>query len=438
MKAGLRSGMMAFATGFWLGAPAFAQSLPQNTTQNGTQPTRPQSAPPPTNTTQPATTVGPRELQNFSLGGTATRPTVTPSPATTAPTNPGFAPLQLPSREAPASGPARSGPGERGRTPLPPARSESLRQSPQPVTPSFAPTDVGAPPPASAPDQSSLSVSTQPHEQPASPTLSPAQGPVLWPWLLGAIVVAAGIAFMLWRRRPREAVAGVESEYFEAPSEAPVPIAPRPAPPRRDPGAESLVRRVAAEPRPLPPVQPPIPAASPAPATVGMVSARLRPWLDVSVMPVACRIDNQSIGFDFDIEVLNSGSAPARETRIEATLFNAGPNQEEGIAAFMAKPTMESDPLPPIGPLQRSNFRLSLQASRASIEQFEVGGRQLFVPVIAFNATYHWSSGAGQTSGSALLGRESGAEKLAPLRVDVGNGAFAGLGTRVLPTGVRR
>jgi len=129
---------------------------------------------------------------------------------------------------------------------------------------------------------------------------------------------------------------------------------------------------------------------------------------------------------------------PARETRIEATLFNAGPNQEEAIAAFMAKPVMQADPLPPIGPLQRSNFRLSLQASRASIEQFEVGGRQLFVPVIAFNATYHWSSGAGQTSGSALLGRESGAEKLAPLRVDVGNGAFAGLGTRVLPTGVRR
>ena len=155
-------------------------------------------------------------------------------------------------------------------------------------------------------------------------------------------------------------------------------------------------------------------------------------------MPVACRIDDQYIDFDFDIEVLNSGSAPARETRIEATLFNAGPNQEEAIAAFMAKPVMQADPLPPIGPLQRSNFRLSLQASRASIEQFEVGGRQLFVPVIAFNATYHWSSGAGQTSGSALLGRESGTEKLAPLRVDVGNGAFAGLGTRVLPTGVRR
>jgi len=45
MKAGLRLGMMAFATGLWLGAPAFAQSLPQNTTQNSVQPTRPQSAP---------------------------------------------------------------------------------------------------------------------------------------------------------------------------------------------------------------------------------------------------------------------------------------------------------------------------------------------------------------------------------------------------------
>ena len=436
MKAGLRLGMMAFATGLLLGAPAFAQSLPQNTTQNSVQPTRPQSAPT-TNTTQPATTVGPRELQNFSLGGTATRPAETQPPATTTPTNPGFAPLELPRREGPAAGAERSRTGERGRPPLPPARLESPSQSPQPAAPSFAPSDLAAPPPASTPDQSSLSVATQPHEQAASPALAPAQGPLLWPWLLGAIAVAAGIAFMLWRRRPREAVAGVESDDFE-PTPAPTPPAPRPAPAPRAAGAEPLVRRVAAEPRPTPPVQAPSPVPPPAPAAVGIVSARLRPWLDVSLMPVACRIDDQYIGFDFDIEVLNSGSAPARETRIEATLFNAGPNQEEAIAAFMAKPVMQADPLPPIGPLQRSNFRLSLQASRASIEQFEVGGRQLFVPVIAFNATYHWSSGAGQTSGSALLGRESGTEKLAPLRVDVGNGAFAGLGTRVLPTGVRR
>ena len=78
MKAGLRLGMMAFATGLCLGAPAFAQALPQNTTQNSVQPTRPQSAPT-TNTTQPATTVGPRELQNFSLPGTTTKPADQPA-----------------------------------------------------------------------------------------------------------------------------------------------------------------------------------------------------------------------------------------------------------------------------------------------------------------------------------------------------------------------
>ena len=170
----------------------------------------------------------------------------------------------------------------------------------------------------------------------------------------------------------------------------------------------------------------------------GIVSTRLRPWLDVTFVPVACRIDEQTIGFDFDVEVYNSGSAAARDTRIEATLFNAGANQEQAIAAFMSRPTMEGEALAPIGPLQRMSVRLSLEASRASIEQFETGGRQFFVPVIAFNASYRWSSGAGQTSGSALLGRESGAERLAPLRVDLGNRAFAGLGARSLPTGVRK
>jgi hypothetical protein len=149
-------------------------------------------------------------------------------------------------------------------------------------------------------------------------------------------------------------------------------------------------------------------------------------------------MDDELLTFEFDIEVYNSGSGPARDTRIEASLFNAGPNQEQGIAAFMASPAMEAQPLGPIGPLQRVVFRLSLEAQRSSIEQFEVNGRRLFVPVLAFNATYHWSGGIGQTSGSALIGLETGAEKLAPLRADLGTRAVTGLGARPLPGSVRK
>jgi hypothetical protein len=168
-----------------------------------------------------------------------------------------------------------------------------------------------------------------------------------------------------------------------------------------------------------------------------MVSTRLRPWLDVSMLPMTCRIDGQQVAFEFDIDVFNSGAAPAREINIAATLLNAGPDQDQEIAAFIARGIAEGEPLAPLAPLQRVTFRTALVAPRASLQLFEAGGRQLFVPLVVFNALYRWSGGAGQTAGSALIGRETGADKLAPLRADSGPQAFGGLGARPLPTGVR-
>ena len=186
----------------------------------------------------------------------------------------------------------------------------------------------------------------------------------------------------------------------------------------------------------------PAPAAdvglAPVSAPSGVVAARLRPWLEITLVPVACRVEDELITFDFEIDIFNSGSAAARDVRIQATLFNAGPTQEEDIGAFMARPSLDADPLAPIPPLQRATFRSSLQAQRASIQLFEVAGRQLFVPIVAFNAVYRWSGGGGQSSGSYMIGRETGAEKLAPLRADLGSRAFGGLGARPLPTSVRQ
>ena len=93
MRAGLRLGMLAFAVGLWLGSPALARGTGQSTGQSTSQSppptptqTAPRSAPPPA-TNAPAGTVGPRELQNFSLGGTATQPAETSPPPATAPAN---------------------------------------------------------------------------------------------------------------------------------------------------------------------------------------------------------------------------------------------------------------------------------------------------------------------------------------------------------------
>lgn len=156
------------------------------------------------------------------------------------------------------------------------------------------------------------------------------------------------------------------------------------------------------------------------------------------MVPVACRLNEAQVDVDFEVQLTNSGAAPARDILVEARLFNAGPTQEQEIGAFMTQPVGQGDRVEVIHPLQRLNLRMTLTVPRAGLQTFDLGGRDVFVPLIAFNALYRWSGGEGQTSASALLGRDTGAEKLAPLRADTGPRAFGGLGTRPLPTGLRK
>ena len=128
----------------------------------------------------------------------------------------------------------------------------------------------------------------------------------------------------------------------------------------------------------------------------------------------------------------------AREVLVEASMFNAGPTQEQDIGAFFAAPIGQGERIEALPPLQHVTIRTSLVAPRANIQIFELGGRQVFVPLIAFNALYRLGGGNGQTSVAYLLGRETSGDKLGPLRVDLGARAFTALGIRPLPIGVRK
>jgi hypothetical protein len=247
--------------------------------------------------------------------------------------------------------------------------------------------------------------------EPSAP-LVPARGPSLWPWLLLAAVGGAAGAFLLRRRRSPEAlVGGPPGDAYTAPE--PVP-APRPAPP--------------------PPPDSKAPPAKP----VGVVSTRLRPWLEIGFAPVSCTVDDDRVMIDFEVELFNSGGAPARDILVEASMFNAGPNQERDIGAFFEKPVGEGERIQVLPPLQRMTFRSALVAPRANIQEFELAGRKLFVPLVGFNAIYRWSGGGGQTSAGYLLGREGKSDKLGPLRLDLGSRAFTNLASRPLPNGVRK
>jgi hypothetical protein len=364
---------------------------------------RAQAAPPAATTTPAPDTVGPRELQNFSLGGTVTRQADTPPPPAARPARrpaTDTATAQLPPAvDTPADRPARRV-AERAaaETPAPqataPATTLSLTTTPAQAAPQPSFTDAALPPSTEA----------------APASLAPEHSLILWPWLLLAAVAGGAIALLLWRRRSREAFAGEVDAYV-----APEPPAPSPRPPVPAPA--------------------PAPKAPPKPA--GIVSTRLRPWLEISFVPLGVVLDDQQLKLEFQLDILNSGAAPARDILVEASMFNAGPTQDDDIRAFFDKPVGQGERIEAIPPLQRVTLTHALIAPIANLQLFELGGKQVFIPLIAFNALYRWSGGKGQTSSSHLVGRQTKTDKLAPLRADQGARAIAGLAAHLLPTGVR-
>lgn len=138
---------------------------------------------------------------------------------------------------------------------------------------------------------------------------------------------------------------------------------------------------------------------------------------------------------DFEFELYNAGTAPARAVLAEASLFNAGAAQDQELAAFFAKPVGAGERLEAIPPMKRMTFTNQVVAPRSAIQEYELGGRKVFVPIIAFNALYLWSGGHAQTSAAYLVGRDTGREKLGPLSLEGGPRQIGDLAARLLPIG---
>ena len=397
MRAALRLSVVFLLTGLALGPlPVFAQDA---------------QAPAET----PATdAVGPRELENFSIQGTVTRQADEP-PA-----------VQQPPARTP---PAASTRDDRSRASAPVATEARGQESRATDAPSAAPAARNAERPSAMPGQSSVTVSLPPvsgdattspaadmgsGDLTADPSLPSEQGPPNWLWLLAAMALGAGGAFLFLRNRQREAFAsGPATDAFVAPQ--PQPRAPSPVP---------------------------VPVAKPAPtpeqAPSGVVSTRLRPWIDLTFEPRRCVVEDERVTFEFDLSMMNSGSAPARDVLIEASTFNAGPTQDEEIEAFFTNPIGEGERIATIPPLKSFSLRTQVSVERSQVRVLEAGGRHVFVPLMAFNAVYSWGSGEGQTSEAFLLGRDTQGEKMAPFRLDLGSRVFRGVGKRALPAAIRR
>lgn len=375
-----------------------------------------QETPPPT--TPPSDAVGPRELQNFSLSGSVTKPADHQAPtaaATNSTAKP--APTQTPVSAPP---PVRHASGVRDQSRRSAASSAPLLH---PVLAQRAQTQSSSSGPTpSTPTQATPAVSSQsifaPPSLPPAPTvgLQPTRGFSMLPWLLAGLALAAGTAFLLRRRSPREAFAGPQYDLFKAPEPELAPDGVR-EPPRA--------------PSPPPAPMPKAPTAS------GIVASRLRPSLELAVQPLRCVVEDSQVIIEFEIELFNSGAAPARAVLAEASLLNAGATQEKELIGFFANPVGAGERLDSIPPMRRVNFASRVVAPRAAVQEYEVAGRKAFVPVIAFNALYEWSGGKAQTSAAYLVGRETKGDKLGPLHLDLGPRAFSSLGARALPATVR-
>jgi len=370
----------------------------------GGAPLRAQDAPPPEANEASPTQVGPRDLENFNLQGTVTRPADRPVTNTTAP----------PTRPPPATTAPR--PAETR-----PAPTQTTRAEPPQTTPEQPSTRPSTEP---APQTAARSVTMQlppigdaPVSAPESTaTIPAAPSPtdrIPLSWILAAIAVLAGAGFYAWRNRPSAAFSGgPQIDAFDAvPTPAPQPST-RPAPTPAPPEAFD-------------------------PDSIGIVSTRMRPWLDIAFRPISCSIDDENFTLEFELGVFNSGNSPARAILVEASYFNAGPDQDQSIAQFFANPAGKGGRAISLAPLKRMIIQNKIVTPREQVLEYEAGGRKVFVPLLAFNALYRWSGGEGQTSASFMVGRKTGAEKLAPFRLDMVGREFRSVGKHPLPLALR-
>ena len=414
MKQALRMSSAAFALAVFLAAPVHAQD---QTVDAASEPVPILAAP------ASEDAVGPAQLRDFSINGTVTRRADAPA---TAPAQPAPAPASTQAARTPAA-PAQTA----GTNPAPP--TAAIRQAgaqPRSAEASTASSALALPPPTPPSGQAaSFAPAIFPQSTPASLTSPVADTGSssfpLWPWIVALLAAVGAGAWYFRRQRSGFAFAGAggDASAFD--------LSPAPAPPRAAPLPKP-------QPAPRAPVPDVAPVGKPATAPVGIVSTRLRPWLEIEFSPEAAIVDEEKGAIQFEVTIFNSGSAPARDVHVEGALFNASPDQDQVLGQFFAQPNGQAGDRIAIPPLQRMSFRSLVTLPREQLRLFQVEGRTLFVPLVAFNASYAWSSGQGQTSTSFIVGRNANGEKMAPFRIDQGAKTFRGLGAREHTLRVRK
>lgn len=395
-------------------------------------------------------TVGPEQLRDFALPGTrqpapsetappaTTRPAPQPAPRAAAPTPPAQAPAIEERRLA-----ARAVENERRDAPAEePARAPASEVTPPSALPPVVVTEPTIAPAAPLPQTSAPT--------PGIDARGAAGWPDWWPWALVAVLAGIGLA-LVFRRRGRApmALAGGSADIAERtaadlPPPAPAPRVPAPQPQPQPPLPAGLVTtrlgRTASSP-PVTPAPEEVAAAPTPPPSVpgGIVSRRLRGWVELDLAMREILFTEEEAILRFDLSVANSGAGSAMAVALEALPINAGEQQANELGNFFARPAASEVGIPELPPMGATMLSHELRMSRGAIRAYEAQGRSVFVPIIAFNASYRTAGQEARTSAAYLLGKQvAGSDRLAPLVLTEGAGRLLGLGVRQLEEMVRR
>ena len=377
------------------------------------------SAPPP-----PAAAtdnIGPRELSNFSLDGTVTRRAADQQP------------VAQPPPQAATRQPAATGSAPATESRAAPTRTGEARPT-RPELRAAAIDPIVCRPTLAAPASGKAGVSSRPPRPATMPLPADTGGgfsPL--PWIAGLLLLIAGGVLYFGLQRRGQSYAAAEASAFAGESPAPRPAARSPAARPLPPAASQP--SVNAPPKPTGAVVSSLRAPSP---PAGVVSAGLRPWIELELEPSQAMVTDEHAAIVFDVTLFNSGSAPARDIAVEACMINAGEQQDAQLTRFYAAPGQVPDKIPAVAPLARVTLKSAVRLPRAAVQEYEVEGRKMFIPMVAVNSRYRWSSGEGQSAASFMVGRAADERaRLGPLRLDQGARGWKGLAARRYEKGIR-
>ncbi|HTU12039.1 MAG TPA: hypothetical protein VMG08_14205 [Allosphingosinicella sp.] len=378
--------MKTFGVSLLAGGAMLAAFVPGASAQNTTAaPPAPAPSPPPASSPN----LNSPQLRDFSL-----------QPRQRIVTQPVPIQTQPPTVSAPAPTTTQPRATQPRPTPAPAQPARSTPAAPRPAAPSPTAAQPTQAPPATQTAPAPAPAETAPApEQPKAP---PEQVPVNevgggFPWYYGiplALLALLILAYVRQRRRARQIVEATALAAEERAAKAVETARPEPQP---------------------------------------------RPWLELELKAERLSSTNAESLVQFELEITNSGAAPARNLRIDVKMFNAGEQQDKEIGAFFRTAGRESTKcnLPGIRAGQTGAIRGEVAMPRADMRAVVLDNRYLFIPVIAVNALYDYGDGqTGQTSKSYVVGREleqageDRSEKMGAFRVDQGPRIWRSLGQR--------